>query len=377
MKSRSWFKRLLFTYLPVFYLVVGFLIFLFYMTISQVMERQMVNTSENYAKYVTQQIESSLQNIERLMIGEINNNKDLKRFLYQLDDDEDSNPYIIERRLSTKFNAFMIDFPLISSIYMVRTADQKVLSTSASLSLDSFGDHAFVNQLLAGDIPHEWTGSRPYQLFLTKSDSYPVVSLVMKIPLLSNPSGLLVVNVSTSAIKKMVQDMNTQNVSITTVYDQKGQAIVDVAGDNSDPISSFHSDYTNWEIRNGIKDKFNYGIVTNLYYGWVALGIISILFATVVIIYLARKYTSPIDSMMSGITQYIKSKSGELPDILNDNPRFIDKAVNHLIELANQYSDVNKENALYRRKQFFIELISGEQLMDSAQSEKQFLFSIS
>jgi two-component system, response regulator YesN len=371
MKSRSWFHRFLSTYLPVFYLVVGFLIFLFFMIFSQVMDRQMVNSSEQYAKYITQQIESSLQNIERLMIAEINNNKDVKRFLYEFTDEEENNPYILEKRLFDKFNTFRIDFPLIDSIYLVRTKDNKVLSTSASLSLDSFGDQAFVEQLLDGDIPYVWTGRRPYQLFAAESLSYPVVSLVKHIPLLSKPSGFLVVNVSTSAIQKMVQEMNTLDVSTTTVYDQAGQAIVDGSGSESDPISRFKSAYTNWEIRNGIKDQYNYAIISNLYNGWLVLGIISILFATVIIIYLARRYTSPIDSMMSGITQYLKSKSGELPDILNDNPRFVDKAVNHLIELANQYSDVNKENALHRRKQLFIALISGEQLAESFSDDRQ------
>ncbi|WP_168120772.1 helix-turn-helix domain-containing protein [Paenibacillus sp. HB172176] len=369
MKSRSWFNRWLFTYLPIFYLVVGFLIFLFFMTISQVLERQMLNTNENYTKYVTQQMESSLQNIEQLMIGEINNNKDVKRFLYELNDEEDDNPYLIERRLSEKFNTFKIDFPLIDSIYMVRISDLKVLSTSASLPLESFGDKVFVEQLQAGDISYEWTGSRPYQLFFSSQTSYPVVSLVKKIPLLADPSGFLVVNVSTSAIKKMVQDMNTLNVSYTTIYDQEGHTIVEADDDGSDVVSHIHSDYTSWEVNNGIKGKFNYGIVTNLYYGWLTLGIFSILFGTVIIIYLSRRYTSPIDSMMSGISQYIKSKSDELPDILNDNPRFMDKAVNHLIELANQYSDVNKENVLHRRKQLFLEMISGELGMDAELSE--------
>ncbi|MHA7964641.1 helix-turn-helix domain-containing protein [Paenibacillus sp. CAU 1782] len=370
MKSRSWFNTWIFTYLPVFYFVVGILLFLFFMVISQVMERQTVNSSDHYAKYVTQQIESSLQNIERLIIGEINNNKDIKRYLYKLNDEDDSNPYILESRLSKKFNTLKIDFSLIDSIYIVRTNDRKVLSTNASLSLDDFGDQIFVEQLLAGDFSYRWTGSRPYQLFTSEQNAYPVVSLVKEIPLLSKPSGFLVVNVSTSAIKKMVQDMNTLNVSFTTIHDQNGYAIVEGDEDGSDLISHLHSDYMNWEIRNGIKDKYNYGIITNLYDGWIALGVISILVGTVIIIYLARRYTSPIDSMMTGISQYIKSKSGELPEILNDHPRFIDKAVNHLIELANQYSDVNKENALYRRKQLFTELIGGGTAMTSDQSEK-------
>jgi len=369
MTSRSWFNRFLSTYLPIFYLAVGFLIFLFLMIFSQVMERQMASTSEHYAKYVTQQIESSLQNIERLMIAEINNNKDVKRFLYQMSDEEDNNPYILERRLSQKFNSFMIDFPLIDSIYMVRTVDRKVLSTSASLELEDFGDRDFVMRLLEGDIPHSWTQVRSYQLFHAESASYPVVSLAKKIPLLSAPNGFLVVNVSTNAINKMVGEMNTLNVSYTAVYDQAGRAIV--GGGDSDQISRVTSEYTNWEVRNGIKDQYNYGIVSNLYNGWVALGIIAILITTVMIIFLARRYTSPIDSVMNGIKQYMKSKSGELQDVLNDNPRFMDKAVNHLIELAHQYSDVNKENALHRKKQLFIALISGERISESASGGEQ------
>jgi two-component system response regulator YesN len=371
MKARSWFNRLLSTYLPIFYLVVFFLLFIFFMTISQMMNRDMSRTSENYAKYVLQTLESSLKNIEQVIYGELNNNEDLQIFLYQRLEESDNNEYILNRRLSSKFNSMLINYPLIDSIYFYRTDDQKVLSTSAVLSLESFGDRSFIKQLLGEGIPQTWTGVRSYQLFDSQTQVHSVVSLVRQIPLLSSPRGLLIVNVSTYEINKMVEEMKTQNISHTSILDQVGSTIAASAGSGNDLLSSLRSEYLGWEIRHAINDNYNYGLLKGFYMGWIILGGLAILIATVIMIYFARKYTSPIDNTMMIMKRFSKSKSKVLPDILSDNPRFIDKAVDHLIEIASQYSDVHQENSLHRRKQLFVELVGGERMIDLPIAEQE------
>ena len=367
MKTRPWFQRLLSTYLPIFYLVIIFLIFVFFMATSQVLNREMSRTSENYAKYVMQTIESSLQNIDRLVIREINNNDDIQKFLFQ-QVHSDINEHILNSRLSEKFNNLIVNFPLIDSIYFYRAADGKILSSNAMLSLEDFGDREFVEQLRNGNIPYTWTGVRSFKLFAAEPQSYPVISLVKKVPLLSDPRGFVIVNVSTSAIQKLIDEMNTQNISYTAVYDRNGNPIAASDGNEDDELSHIRSDYAGWEIRTGLKKNYNYGVVSDFYYGWMVLGVLAILVGTIVIVYLAKRYTSPIDRMLNRITQYSKK---ELPDVMNDNPRFIETAVDHLIELANQYTDVHKENLLHRRKQFFIETVGGERSVDPALWEKE------
>ncbi|MFS0723623.1 helix-turn-helix domain-containing protein [Paenibacillus sp. 1P07SE] len=358
MKTRSWFNRLLFTYLPIFYLSVGMLVFIFLMVINQLMERQMTHMSESYGKYVTQQIESSLQNIEQLMITEIHNNPEIKQYVYGVDD-ELNNRYMLERSLFKKFNSYLIDFPLIDSIYIVRFSDHRVLSTSVSAPLQEFGDRLFIEPKLEGSIPLEWSGIRPFKVFPTDQHDYAVVSLAKSITLGSQARGILVANVSGAAIQRMVRGMNTLNVSSTSIYDQNGVPVFETAPDSGTMLASVNSHYTHWNIQTGVQDKVNYSIVSSLKEVWTVIGFASLIFFSGLMIYFARRYTYPIDRMMSSIKKYLKSRPEELPDILHEHPDYIDRAVHHLIDVANQISDVHKENSLHRQKQFFVDLIRG------------------
>jgi len=357
-KTRSWFKRLLFTYLPIFYLSAGMLVFIFLMVINQLMERQMTDMSASYGKYVTQQLESSLQNIEQLMITEIHNNPEIKQYVYGLDD-ELSNRYMLERSLFKKFNSYLIDFPLIDSIYIVRFADSRVLSTSVSAPLHEFGDRLFIEPKLKGVIPLEWSNIRPFKVFPGDQNEYAVVSLAKSISLGSQTRGILVANVSVGAIQKMVRGMNTLNVSSTSIYDQNGVALFENTQDSGTMLASVDSHYTHWNIQTGVQDKVNYSIVSSLKEVWTVIGLASLVLFSGLMIYFARRYTYPIDRMMISIKKYLKSKPDELPDILHEHPDYMDRAVHHLIDVANQISDVNKENVLYRQKQFFVDLIRG------------------
>ncbi|WP_020620353.1 helix-turn-helix domain-containing protein [Paenibacillus daejeonensis] len=359
MKTRSWFNRLLFTYLPIFYLSAGVLVFIFLMVINQLMERQMTDMSESYGKYVTQQIESSLQNIEQLMITEIHNNPEIKQYVYGMED-EMNNRFMLERSLFKNFNFYLIDFPLIDSIYIVRFADNRVLSTSVSAPLHEFGDRSFIEPKLEGAIPLEWSGIRPFKVFPGDQNEYAVVSLAKSISLGSQTRGILVANVSVAAIQKMVRGMNTLNVSSTSIYDQNGVALFESTQDSGTMLASVNSHYTNWNIQTGVQDKVNYSIVSSLKEVWTVIGLASLVLFTGLMIYFARRYTYPIDRMMNSIKKYLKSKPDELPDILHEHPEYMDRAVHHLIDVANQISDVNKENVLHRQKQFFVDLIGGK-----------------
>lgn len=372
MKARPWFNRFLSTYLPIFYLAVILLLFIFFMMITQMMNMDMSRTSENYAKYVLQTVESSLKNIDNLIYIEMNNNEDIQRYLYKDNIEEGSNEYLLNSRLSKKFNSILLNNTLIDSIYFYRASDQKVLSTSAVFTLESFGDRLFVEELLSGtgEPPHTWTGIRSFKQFESQAQTYEVVSMVKKAPLLSSARGYLVVNVSVKELTKLINAMNSQNISYTSVHDQNGTAIAASSGTSNESLSSIKSDYLSWDIRHSINANYNYSLLKDFYYGWIIVGALAIVLATLIIIYFARRYTSPIDNVINNITQFSKMRSQEVPDILSGQPRYIDKAVDHLLELAQQYSDVHQENFLHRRKQFFVELVGGERFVELPASEE-------
>lgn len=370
MKERSWFVRLLSVYLPIFYLAIVFLGFVFFMTMSQIMNSHMVRSNETYARNIMQTIESSLQTINQMIIREIHVNEDLQKFLY-LENHPDINEHLLHSKLSQKFSSFMVNFPLIDSIYYYRMSDQKVLSSSALLPMEYFGDRDFVERLADGEMPYPWTSVRPFRLFANEEHPRQVISLVKNVPLLSDGNGFLVVNVSTKALEHMVREWNTQEISYTAVYDQEGNLILSTGEEAGDELSVIVSDYAGWEVRSGLRESYNYGMISDFYYGWLILGLVFIGLGTAAIVFFARKYTSPIDSMLNRIRHYSKSRSTEFPEWISDHPRFIERMVDHLIEIANQYSDIHQENLLYRRKQLFIDWVGGERALERETWEKE------
>ncbi len=363
MKTRSWYKRLLFAYLPIFYFVVVFLGIVFFMTIRQMANAQMAHSSETYAKHVMQTVESTLENIDLLVIREINANEDMQNYLYA-NSMRNLNEHLLYSRVSEKLRSLRLNFPMIDSIYYYRIADRRALSTSALLPIEYFGDRQFAERLANGDIPYTWTGVREYKLFADDRRSEPVVSLVKKVPLLSTADGFVVVNVSTEALGEMVRQMSAQDISYITIRDGEGNVVLSTGEDGGDALSVVRSDYSGWEVRSGLRGASFYGFLNEFFFGWVLVGLVTIALGTVGIVLFARRYTSPIDAILLRITHYFKGKSQELPELLGDNPRFIENMVDHLIAAANQYSDAHKENLLYRKRRLFAEWVGGERAMD-------------
>lgn len=369
MKSKTWFARLLSVYLPIFYMVIVFLGFMFFLTMSQMMNAQMTRSSETYSRHIMQTIEASLQMINQIVIREIDANEDVEKFLY-IDSIPGTNEHLLHSRLSEKFRSLMVNFPYIDSIYYYRISDQKVLSSSALLPMEYFGDREFVERLEDGDVPYTWTGVRPYRLFANQHP-YPVVSLVKKVPLFSTANGFIVVNVSTQALEEMVQGLSTQDISYTSVYDGDGRLIASSGVSGGDELSVVQSKYAGWEVRSGLRDTYRYAFISDFYYGFVVVGLIALALGTAFIVFFARKYTSPIDGMLNRILHYTKGKSQPVPGLMSSHPRFIEQMVDHLIETANQFNDVHKENMLYRKKHFFQEWVGGERAMNAAAWERE------
>lgn len=371
MKERPWFNRLLSTYLPIFYLAVFSLLFASFMTINQMMSRDVSRSSESYARFMQQTLESSLQSIDRLAHGELQNNDDVKSFLYQRYEQDEGAEYLLEYRLSRRFKSLIVNESLIDSIYLYRIADDRIISNSLATSLDAFGDRAFAEKLAEMSSSNAWTGARSYKAYPSQTHAGNVVTLVKTGPLLAKTRGYLIVNVSVPALEKLVQSMNTQNMSFTSVYDVEGRLLVSSQEEpgSKEPIASASSDYLGWDIQHAISGHYHYSLLKSINDGWMPLGAAVIVVLSVIMVVAARRYTLPIDNAMTVLSRYFKIKSKELPDMVNAHPRFMDKAVDHLIELATQFNDVRQENSLFRRKQYFMELIGGGQGGDAADEQ--------
>lgn len=126
--KRSWYSRMLFSYFPVFLLVVTVLIFLAFMVITELSRSETEKANYISTRYVADTVERTLNDIELGVLQEIGNNYSYNDFLDApsgTDSPAGSSYEIVQsmNRLSERFS-------LIDSIYVYRNKDKLMLGQS-------------------------------------------------------------------------------------------------------------------------------------------------------------------------------------------------------------------------------------------------------
>jgi two-component system response regulator YesN len=357
MRTKSpWFFKLITTYLPILYIVVLALSFLFFMTISELSKKQTLRANEDFTKYVTQRLDSLLENIDQITFAEINSNTDLQNYMFQKYDG--ANPYLVSSAITNRFNKIKNSFPMIHSIYFYRISDQSIISLESMHTLDSFLDRDFLLKETERPLSSYWTDKREYKEFESQASAVPVISLVKKLPLNSNPYGVLVVNVDVNAFQTLIQDMSSKTVSYIKLFDKQGNLLTSSKQTGDRDLLTLHLSISNLEVRSGLKSGYEYGLFSDLYYSWIAIGFILVLLATVGTIYLSKRYAKPIDASVNRISDFFNKQKIETSG--QDLLHFVDSAVDQIIDYANRYQSQSDTNMLYRRKHFFLELLDGD-----------------
>ncbi|MFB9276956.1 helix-turn-helix domain-containing protein [Cohnella cellulosilytica] len=361
-KKRSWFYRLVTTYLPIVYLLAFVLFFVFFMTISQLSQQQTVRANEAFTRYSMLQLSSILGNIDQNVNAEILNNREFNQYMFQLYD-QDVNPYLLRSKIADRFRQIKAGFPFIQSIYFYRNADMSVLGTETYLPLAEFGDRAFVQEQQKQLLPNLWTSIRSYKQFDSQPFNIEVVSLVKKVPLLTEPSGILVVNFDVSELAAWLQSISEGSISSIKLADQTGRLIGQSKEQASRDIHSLKLETTGWTFYSGIKDTYHYGIFSELYYSWIVIGILMVLVASAGIIYLSKRYARPIDASINRITEFLNGRLGSQPN--EELVQYVDAAVDRVIDFANRYQTESNSNLPYKQKHFFNELLTGDRQIDN------------
>lgn len=73
--TKPWFYRLLFSYLPVFFMITSVLIVLIILSISQLSKKEAENANKTYALHIMQSVDYALKTIDEYVIKELQTNK--------------------------------------------------------------------------------------------------------------------------------------------------------------------------------------------------------------------------------------------------------------------------------------------------------------
>ncbi|WP_240421031.1 AraC family transcriptional regulator [Paenibacillus periandrae] len=367
--KNKWFYRLLFSYFPIFFSLTSVLIIMTFLLLSELSQRETVNSNQQFVRHIIQLFDHSLQEIDSALIKEIETDERLRAFFHG----DNGQSYFDKYEISKKFTQMSTFDSFVDSVYLYRYSDQMVLSMNTFVPLDRFGDREFVESRVAAQTLYTLSNRRSYKEFHDQ-ERFPaaVVSIVRKYPLLQGGEGLIVVNIGLSKVDKLVAEMSGSS-SYVVIKDGSGQLISTPSRRNNSPgsqLSQVVSDYTGWQFTGGFYDDHTFRVATVFSYIWVGVGLIVVIAGTIWMTYTTRRNYKPIQEIMNRIQLYSKHRS-KLSKKGQDEFKFIEQALDDLIEQSNTYEKMHVEDSVYRRKHFFFELLEGYRLIDNHEWEKE------
>ncbi|TXK77652.1 cache domain-containing protein [Paenibacillus sp. N3.4] len=185
---KKWRNRLVFAYLPVFMLVIVVLLWIFFLTMSELSKQQALKANEIYAENTMQYIDSKLRTVEQYIVQTFLDDQSVIDF-YSIAP-LSQNRYLNDRDVYKKLILLRDSFSEIDSVYLYRTRDQIVLSDTSMIGLDQFSNSPYLKTLIAAPPATRWSIGREYVDY--SGLTTPVVSLVMRMPLPLGTEGVLV-----------------------------------------------------------------------------------------------------------------------------------------------------------------------------------------
>ncbi|UVI31994.1 helix-turn-helix domain-containing protein [Paenibacillus spongiae] len=376
--NKQWFKRLLLSYLPIFFVITSLLLLIAILTASKLSQKATEEANTASARHAMALLDNTLKAVDDAILKEIQTNAVLGQFFYP---PPGGNPFYsvyepssLLRNIITGVQSIRID-----SIYLYRISDGVVLTANTILPLDLFGDKAFIDKLRSQAPADIWTSERSYKEFIDQEASASVVSLVRKVPPIAGGQGFVVVNVRTGDISHMIESIMNSSYSYAVLRDRKGASLMtaQMQGamanldklEEEDPHAAvIRSDYTGWEIRSGLTHTSLFNFITGFSQLLLGIGALAIVLGIVAIIVITRRNYRPIESVLTRLRSISLEKANELmPAAGRDEFKFIEAALDDMLEQSHQFRERQKEDLFFRRQYFFEEWMEGNRTI--AESE--------
>lgn len=361
---RNWFYRLLLSYLPVFVLMVVAVILVVFVQLSQYSRQEAVKANDAFITFMKQSLDASLTNEDELAVDFLNK-ATVNDFYYN---PEKQNDQMLAYQISTDMYRMVLRSDFIDSMYLYRMQDDTVLSYDMLKPRADFGDRAFIDLVRQADFSNYWWSDvRSYRSFEGLEKYEKVVSLVRKVPLLTGTHGLLVININTESIQRFVTEIFGDNKSYYAITDRHRELIASNTPHGEEvfvnrvriALTSPDSAYTGWHYESGLYGGAALAASSMFsYVGWMTLLIVVLLGIGSIIVLTRRNY-KPIESIMKSIDTYSLSKTQHLIGGKRDEFRFIQSALDDLVQQSNGFQKQYAEGRVYEYRQRFFDLMYG------------------
>ncbi|WP_079912441.1 helix-turn-helix domain-containing protein [Paenibacillus sp. 32352] len=367
--NNNYIKRMLLSYLPILFVTVSVLIFIFISIINEINVRNAIQANRLTAAYIVNMVDSSLKGISFDAQKMIETSGELQQFL------DGPSDRAQEFDVSNMLSSLMVRYGLVDSIYLYRAKDGKVLDQSTIRSIEQFPDQSYIRSSLDRMLAGVWSSPRLKENEgLNASTSVSVTSLGLKIPRDSGSLGYMIINIKVSSLDSYIRQMIDQKITETQLYDAQGKPFFEdsrLVSYNNSLNADIVSDYTGWKYRMSIKGGKLFDLLFHGSTVWVMLGLGAIVFAIGSTFYVTRRSYKPIEAILHRIDRFSTAiKPSDQRDKSNEFA-FIDHAIERLITNNMAFQEKQQEHLVIRRQQFLQILLKGEYDDDRAAWEQE------
>ncbi|WP_308634962.1 helix-turn-helix domain-containing protein [Paenibacillus silvisoli] len=356
--NRTWLRKMIWSYLPIIFIMFSFLFFVFFQTLVEQSNRNTKESSKVFVGQLLQTVDVSLKTLDTMMIRELVSSKLLNDFFKETGNDNVFLNYqLVNRMLQLQYEMSIID-----SYYLVRYKDGVVFS-GMTTKMEDFEDVAFIRSQQNSTDSHtsKWSSIRPYRELVAQKPKN-VISLVHKVSVGNGADGLVVVNVSAASLRNMIKDMFDPKQAFVQLYDREGKALFNQDDDQKSGkvLASLTSPYSGWTVESGVIN----GKVVSAMYGlssiWLVLGLFIFLAGAISIVYITRKNYKPIEELVFRIQDQFGSGKPTLGRLAVDEFTFIETAINNFAEQTKLFRKEAEASAARKQKAIFRELLQFE-----------------
>ncbi|WP_229725317.1 helix-turn-helix domain-containing protein [Paenibacillus abyssi] len=363
----NWYYRTMLSYAPIFFVVISSLIFVFFTTLNRSSEQKYIETNQAILQQTIRNMDANLQLTERNIVSEMFTDGILQSYftgepksLYDY--------FIIQKQLAD----FSSTLPFENTIYLYNEHTGKVLSGSGMVELDTFNDKSFFSSVYEQGNSAGWTSTRDFNPSILDDTTQQVVSLVKVFPYGSNEQGAVVVNLYVKSLIEFLSRFNSGGNGAVQLLDADKQPFPGAAEPDMGEQIYAASGYTGWYFYSDSVHANEYSMLSLLSNLWFVAVLIIIVLALLWFTFITHVNYKPIQAILGKINGYTARKSEELGIKIPRNEfKFIETAIDHLLEKSVDYDALHKEEMLLRQRNLFHELLTGHQVLTDLEWERQ------
>ncbi|MDF2669691.1 MAG: hypothetical protein K0R67_1997 [Paenibacillus sp.] len=358
--KKSWFYRMLFTYMPVFLAVCFTLLFILFLSVRQLSLRSSVQSNEAIVNNAAQVLEQNLRSIESSMFQLVYSEPTIIGFY--------ANPYwedgraLVYQTARTLIN-LQTRYPLLHSVYLVNPEEDLVLETFGISNLKDYPDKLYIETTMNSDKLFVWGSRRKIPIPGAEHRSHDVISIARIANLRTN--GLLVAQIQV----KDLQTLLSQSVDITTGYisitDADGNSIsstipTEEAGKGHKKLASMQMTYTGWYIESGVLQPGMLSWAEPVLNVSLSIGSICMILGVVWFVIATRYHYRPVRNLLTQVDSFaIRKPLDPILDSKRDEFQTIGRAIDQLRDHSNQLKLENDENKKIRKEFHFRRMAEG------------------